>query len=63
MAAEIPIPERSASASPATGGGEDEVAAQLQRVYEYVLQGRRPEAVGATERLAEELAVDIERPE
>ena len=40
----------------------DEVATQLQQVYEYVLNNRRPEAVGATERLARQLDIDIERP-
>lgn len=39
-----------------------DVAPQLQRLYEYVLDGKRPEAVGSTERLAEELDIDIERP-
>jgi hypothetical protein len=39
------------------------VAEQLQQVYEYVLEGRRPEAVGATEQLAEKLAVEVHRPE
>ena len=38
------------------------VADQLQRVYEYVLNDRRPEAVGATEKLAERLDVSVERP-
>jgi hypothetical protein len=38
------------------------VAEQLQRVYEHVLNGRRPEAVGATERLAEQLDMELERP-
>jgi hypothetical protein len=60
MAAEISVPERVGRTSAATR--DDEVAAQLQRVYEHVLAGRRPEAVGATEELAEELAIEIERP-
>jgi len=42
---------------------EREVAEQLQRVYEYILHDRRPEAVGATERLANQLDVHIERPD
>ena len=52
-------------AEPAASGAEggDEVAQQLQQVYEYVLEGRRPEAVGATEQLAEQLAVEVHRPE
>jgi len=41
---------------------EDAVAEQLQQVYEYVLDDRRPEAVGATERLAEQLGVEVGRP-
>ena len=39
------------------------VAEQLQRVYEHVLNGKRPEAVGATEQLAEDLDIDIRRPD
>lgn len=48
-----------------TTGELDEraVAEQLQQVYEYVLDDRRPEAVGATEQLAEQLGVEVERPE
>ncbi|MEF8863957.1 MAG: hypothetical protein V5A40_19745 [Haloarculaceae archaeon] len=42
---------------------EGAVAEELQRVYEYVLSDRRPEAVGATECLAEQLGIDIERPD
>lgn len=60
MAAEISIPE-GVGRTP-SGTRDDEVAAQLQRVYEYVLEGRQPEAVGATEELAAELAIAIERP-
>lgn len=40
----------------------DEVATQLQQVYEYILNDQRPEAVGATERLAQQLNIDLERP-
>lgn len=48
-----------------TAGALDEraVAEQLQQVYEYVLDDRRPEAVGATEQLAEQLDVEVERPD
>jgi hypothetical protein len=42
---------------------EGAVAEELQQVYEYVLSDRRPEAVGATECLAEQLDIDIERPD
>lgn len=42
---------------------EGEVAEQLQQVYEYILHDRRPEAVGATERLANQLDMHLERPD
>ena len=44
------------------GAERDEVAERLQKVYEYVLADRRPEAVGATESLAAALDVEVERP-
>jgi hypothetical protein len=42
---------------------EEKVAEQLQRLYECVLNDRRPEAVGATEQLADQLGVRVERPD
>jgi hypothetical protein len=62
MAASTSFDGRADPDTPTTEGG-DEVAEQLQQVYEYVLEGRRPEAVGATEQLAEKLAVEVHRPE
>lgn len=40
-----------------------EVAEQLQQLYEDILNGKRPEAVGSTERLAEQLDIEIKRPQ
>lgn len=37
------------------------VTAQLQEVYEHILNDRRPEAIGATEKLAEQLDIKIKR--
>jgi hypothetical protein len=62
MAASTSFDGRVEPDAPVAGDGE-EVAEQLQQVYEYVLEGRRPEAVGATEQLAEQLAVEVHRPE
>jgi hypothetical protein len=39
------------------------MAEQLQQVYAYILAGKQPEAVGATERLATQLDIEIERPD
>lgn len=38
-------------------------ADQLQEVYEHVLNDRRPEAVGAIEKLAKHMDIKIERPD
>lgn len=35
----------------------DDVSIQLQQLYEYILDDRRPEAVAETERLADQLGV------
>lgn len=40
----------------------DEVSVQLQELYEDILDDQRPEAVAKTERLADQLGIDIERP-
>lgn len=63
MAAEISDGE-SVQFEPLTNDGtdHDSVAEQLQQVYEHVLNGQRPEAVGATEQLAQELDIDVKRP-
>lgn len=59
MVAERSSPKEGRSRVPTADG---EVAAQLQQLYEYILDDRRAEAVGATERLAEQLAVELDRP-
>lgn len=64
MAAEIPQEERvEISLPPNIDSDQAEVASQLQRLYEHILNGQRPEAVGATEQIAEQLDIDIERPQ
>lgn len=64
MSAEVPIGEATELDSRiGTGFEQDAVATQLQQVYEHILEGKRPEAVGATERLANQLDVEIERPD
>ena len=42
---------------------QDAIAAELQQLYEHVLEGKYPEAVGATEQLARQLGIEIERPD
>jgi hypothetical protein len=43
-------------------GNQEEVSIQLQQLYEWILDDQRPEAVAETERLADRLGIDIERP-
>ena len=64
MSIEVSAEEATESDAVAAGDlDEGEVAEQLQQVYEYILHDRRPEAVGATERLASQLDMHLERPD
>jgi len=64
MSTEVPVEDVGNWKAQTAGEFDEEaVAEQLQRVYEYVLDDRRPEAVGATEQLAERLGIEVERPD
>jgi hypothetical protein len=64
MSTEVSVGEATESdPEPSMQSEQGVMAEQLQQVYEYVLAGKQPEAVGATERLATQLNIEIERPD
>ena len=64
MSTEVSVNETTdRNTRPSTEVDQEAVAGQLQRLYEHILADRRPEAVSSTEVLADQLGVEIERPD